>query len=465
MEEGSIPALSGADALDWCYRGEGAANIVLAYQGSNPLLVGKVLRLKKISSDSKHLKKKTPVSEPGKPVLSKQEQSIWADWPSVAAATSVESLIQAYARDVMSPLLGYELVDPGVLVCVSSEFLETVAHNVHDARPCWRAEASEVDTCSNNALLISDHSVFCPSAVAGTKENILSSISIEIKPKCGFLPSSALIAAENSIKKKVPRFTMHQTLKHLQGHVNAVSHYSPLDLFSGCFERINRAVHHLFENPQNNLRIFIGGKVLGTMISDSDAESPNWQPLNEAVTGCISCEKQRDAVELLEGLVSQSLYETDALRNLLAAQKLDVYDIEGAIHAYNKICQSDSDVCMSRSTMDKSVDHEKLEKSIDFLNGVSLAESRRIVRDYLIAATAKDCSLMLTFQHVPDMVTTNASMEHHKLLWCSRTGKSFYLKIHFVDLDLKPLNKMAHYYHLDQEIVRAYVSTALPEPV
>jgi hypothetical protein len=76
--------------------------------------VGKVLRLKKVSSDSNHLKKRVHVR--GKPVLSKQEQILWAHWPSVASATSIEILVQSYAQNVVRPLLGHELVDPGVTI-------------------------------------------------------------------------------------------------------------------------------------------------------------------------------------------------------------------------------------------------------------------------------------------------------------------------------------------------------------
>eukprot|EP00250_Pteridium_aquilinum_P011068 c19817_g1_i1 orf=550-1965(-) len=451
--EGALPELNGVDAMDWCYRGEGAANIVLAYQGSDPLLVGKVLRLKKIALDAKHLKSSKVVCEPGQLVLTEEEQKVWADWPSVATAMSLETLIKAYTRDVMSPLLGSEHVDPGVLVRVSREFLETVACNVHHARPSSRANASQIDILSSSALLISDHSVFWSLAGTEPKNIIFPSISVEIKPKCGFLPSSALIAAKNSIKKKVPRFTMHQILKLTEGQVKVLSHYSPLDLFSENLERINQAVHCLLDNPQNNLRVFVGG----TLISGSDAEPANWQALTEA----FGHKNQADPVEALKELVAQSLYETNAIRNLLAVQKLDTLDIEGAIHAYYKICHRNPIEHLHGSTfnkLDESVEHEAGTRSVEALDGMSLVECRRIVRDYLIAATAKDCSLMLTLQQVPDTTTKNTNMQCHKLVFSSKTDKFFRLKINFVDLDLKSLSKMPHYYHIDQEIVTAYLT-------
>ena len=41
-------------------------------------------------------------------------------------------------------------------------------------------------------------------------------LGIELKPKCGFLPSAATIQSGNSVKKQRSRFTLHQQLKLAQ---------------------------------------------------------------------------------------------------------------------------------------------------------------------------------------------------------------------------------------------------------
>lgn len=412
--------------------------------------VGKVLRIKKIPLEVEHEKKGKAISKPGEPVLTEEEQKLWAEWPAVAGARSPECLLQAYARDVMSPLLGSDVVDPGILVHVTGEFLENVAHNVEPSRPCSRINASRIDTRSGSALLISDHSIFWPLAGAEQGKGFRPSISVEIKPKCGFLPNSDFIVAENSIKKMVPRFTMHQVLKLLEGQVKVLSQYSPLDFFSENLARIKQAVGSLFETPQNNLRVFVGGSIIDTLTSDSNPDSANGQNLREALKRCMSCEDESDPVEVVKELVAQSLYDTNVLRNLLAAQKLDTLDIEGAIHAYRKVTHSKAIDGNMSSKLDKSKN-----QSADFLDGMSLSECRELVRNYLIAATAKDCSLMLTFQQVPDSGIENAN----KLISSSKTRNPFRLKINLLDLDLKPLRKMPYYYRIDQEIVRAYVAT------
>ncbi|KAH7276541.1 hypothetical protein KP509_39G011200 [Ceratopteris richardii] len=443
------------DVEDWCYRGEGAANIVLAYKGSDPFLVGKVLRIRKKSVDKQLVDKSKVICQPGKPILSEDEQKLWQNWPSVAEARSFESLLQAYARDVMGPLLGPELVDPGIIVYMSTEFLEKIACIVEHERPLSRRAESEIDSHSNSALLISDHSVFC--LVGGPQRNIKTSflsIAVEIKPKCGFLPNSDLIVAENFIKKIVPRYTMHQTLKHYEGKVKRLSQYSPLDLFSEDLERINQAVHHLFSVPQNNLRLFVGGTVIDTSTSDLDHEGVKWQVLNAALQGCMLHDDGIQPVEVLKELVSQSLHKTDVLKNLLAAQKLDIVDIEGSIHAYRKLS--------SREAMDSSHGRELSEdecKNFEFPDGMSLLQCIELVRNYLIAATAKDCSLMLTFQQVLDNEPENMDVKYHKIIFSSKAKHPFLLKVNFLDLDLKPLTKMHHYYQIDQKIVKAYLAT------
>ena len=39
---------------------------------------------------------------------------------------------------------------------------------------------------------------------------------VEIKPKCGFLPTSAAIPAADDVKRRVSRFQLHQRLKLAQ---------------------------------------------------------------------------------------------------------------------------------------------------------------------------------------------------------------------------------------------------------
>ena len=56
-------------------------------------------------------------------------------------------------------------------------------------------------------------------AFGGTAEPSLSHVlCIEVKPKCGFLPTSGAIHPANAAKKHQSRFSMHQILKLHQVH-------------------------------------------------------------------------------------------------------------------------------------------------------------------------------------------------------------------------------------------------------
>ncbi|AQK46910.1 Inositol-pentakisphosphate 2-kinase [Zea mays] len=145
--------LQAADAKDWVYKGEGAANLILSYTGSSPSMLGKVLRLKKI------LKNKSQRA-PSCIVFSSHEQLLWGHIPELVESVKQDCLAQAYAVHVMSQHLGANHVDGGVRVRVSRDFLELVEKNVLSSRPAGRVNASSIDNTADAALLIADHSLF-----------------------------------------------------------------------------------------------------------------------------------------------------------------------------------------------------------------------------------------------------------------------------------------------------------------
>ncbi|KAI8545207.1 hypothetical protein RHMOL_Rhmol07G0023800 [Rhododendron molle] len=94
-------------------------------------------------------------------------------------------------------------------------------------------------------------------------------------------------------------------------------------------------------------------------------------------------------------LVTEAISGSGLLDRLVEVQKLDNIDIEGAIHAYyNLVCQP----CIAC----RDLGGEKLSARYAYLHSMSSDESLKIVRDYLIAATAKDLSLMISFRSRED---------------------------------------------------------------
>ncbi|XP_031399102.1 inositol-pentakisphosphate 2-kinase-like isoform X4 [Punica granatum] len=394
------------DAADWVYRGEGAANIVVAYTGSSPALAGKVLRIQKVPEKESNFIHGS--------AFSANERLLWKDHKELVLSPTRDMAAQLYLEHVMSPLLGSKHVDAGIQVLVSQEFLEAVEENINGRRPVWRINAAKVNRDCKHALLLSDHSCF-PRGIMNDEP----CISIEIKPKCGFLPSSRYIAKRNAIKRSITRFKMHQALKFHDKEVSKISDYDPLDLFSGSKDRMYKALKALYDTPQNNFRVFMDGSlILGDLGGSADSTT-------------------RVIGENLEDVLKSIIQADDGLRTRRF--------LELIIEAVRK------SVC-------KELGEDGWFHKRNSLHSLSLEESLKIVKDFLISATVKDCSLMICFR--PRGAASDSSFSSVHL---ESTGQFFDYKAFFIDLDLKPLDKMEHYYKLDQKIVRWYTQIARDE--
>lgn len=53
-----------------------------------------------------------------------------------------------------------------------------------------------------------------------------------------------------------------QYLKLKNKRIESISSYCPIDLFSGKADRMNRAIEGLIMNPQNNMKMFLDGKII-----------------------------------------------------------------------------------------------------------------------------------------------------------------------------------------------------------
>ena len=75
-------------------------------------------------------------------------------------------------------------------------------------------------------------------------------ISLMLYSTSAALPSTELAASQAT------------SLRGLQGKISKISRYDPLDLFSSDPFRVQQALLALFREPQNNLRMFLGGKAV-----------------------------------------------------------------------------------------------------------------------------------------------------------------------------------------------------------
>ncbi|XP_019152349.1 PREDICTED: inositol-pentakisphosphate 2-kinase-like isoform X1 [Ipomoea nil] len=427
--------LDAKDAMEWSYRGEGAINLVLSYRGIAPRFAGKILRIQKVPTNGCEY-------ENGHPGLTVHEIHLWKDVKDLVSAPTREIAEHFFVQQVMCPFLGPEHVDAGIHILVSREFLEAVEKNVLHKRPTWRVDAAKLNLLRDSILLMSDHSIF-PHVTP--KEELC--ICVEIKPKCGFLPASKFIIESNAVKRRITRFKMHQALKLHQGKISYISAYDPLDMFSGSKDRLDKAIKDLFMTPQNNFRVFVNGCLIfgGLGGGAEPTNSKAGQAFEDALKNIIFAKEGMRTNYFLE-LISEAVFSSGLLNRLLEVQKLDTFDIEGAIHVYYNVISQPCVVCKDLGS--------GLSKRFNTLHSISMEESWKILRDYLIAATAKDLSMMISFRSRED----GKSESSYGLVSLKSTNQTFDYKASFIDLDLKPLKKMEFYYELDKKIVSSYLT-------
>ncbi|KAI7841620.1 hypothetical protein COHA_004790 [Chlorella ohadii] len=306
-------------------------------------------------------------------------------------------------------------------------------------------------------------------------------------------------------------------LPALQGKISACSAYDPCDLFSGDPARLRSALAALLQQPQNNLLLFVDGRrqeLAGQQRRKGrkqQAQQQQQQPQQQQAQGAASLEQllggllplppeqRRDALAELLAVV---LEREGVLPRLLRAQQQCGYDVEGIYQLYCQLAglqpegaTADAADNNGRGTSSSSSDTGRGGDS----NGVSSssgsedadgmaahaaavaqllalheAEAHAVLRSYVVAATAKDCALMQSFEErqqwwdvVPACIFCPSLGD--ELLQCGSGGGQeggasgsggwsggwFRYRLCFVDLDLKPLAKIPAHAELDRRIVEA----------
>ncbi|GKZ01461.1 hypothetical protein MPSEU_001096700 [Mayamaea pseudoterrestris] len=170
-------------------------------------------------------------------------------------------------------------------------------------------------------------------------------IAVEIKPKAGYTAFSPLVDPQRRCKYLKSRFALLQDL-YCQGVIvkqwsssNSTvtrSNYDPLDLFSNNYARMEAAIRALMDNPQNNLRIWCcGGFMMGVgncQDGNHDDSTRNWNALADYLH--VSPDQAPSA--LISALTSILLQEP-LLQQILAFQRLDVIDGDGAVLLYQRL--------------------------------------------------------------------------------------------------------------------------------
>ena len=171
-----------------------------------------------------------------------------------------------FAKSVMLPLMGGRYVHLGKGIFVPEDFASAMNGICRGCRPEQRLDKEINEGCHSGVLMPDLCFLPSPPQTDSNEENhnygmktLNPTFSVEIKPKCGFLPTSPFIDATRSAKYTVCSYCMLQKTKVKEGKYNRESSYCPLDLFSGEPRRVMYALECLVSDPQNNLRVFCDG--------------------------------------------------------------------------------------------------------------------------------------------------------------------------------------------------------------
>uniref|UniRef100_A0A8C6VA25 Inositol-pentakisphosphate 2-kinase n=1 Tax=Neogobius melanostomus TaxID=47308 RepID=A0A8C6VA25_9GOBI len=352
------------------------------------------------------------------------------------------------------------------------EFVRQLSIKVQQQRPAWRCN-KVMDIYSGCALCLPN----LTTPLYHQPTLMPPPLCIEIKPKCGFLPSSKHVSKE--IKTRVCRFCMHQHYKVSNGMWRKRSLYCPLDLFSGNRQRMHFAIRHLIEEPQNNFKIFKVNDlkhcslalIYHNFVDFLNKCVSHFQVLVKALLsgggastvdsshrhteGRSFCEASAFNRERLRHS-SQGLPSDCVLSRILHTQLLDSLDIEGLFPLYRRVEQHLHQFPKERSRLqvDGPYDEaflEKIQKCPSEDDGsVEFAASK--VHQYRAAMTAKDCSVMITL--VP------TAEEDNDQLCPLVSSRTLSFSVAVLDVDPKPFESVPRQLRLDQKIVNGYVRSS-----
>ncbi|KAL7476695.1 hypothetical protein ACHAW6_002535 [Cyclotella cf. meneghiniana] len=234
----------------------------------------------------------------------------------------------------------------------------------------WQAKDQDNVHLANfnqiKAALLPNHTILKldPLFISPQNANNPTILSVEIKPKAGYLADSPLVLPAHRCKYYHTRYFLQQVLmekgvvkkgwwrqKEQQASVvddrntatqhNFVrSHYSPLDLFSGNFMQVKEALMELSKNMQNNFRVWYEG----TMVFGEYENFPStrYTEILHDFFRTHHCSHNFSGarsilLDVIVHIVAEILHREKILENLLCLQLLDVIDCDGAVLVYNRL--------------------------------------------------------------------------------------------------------------------------------
>nr|CRZ21941.1 Bm6305 [Brugia malayi] len=271
-------------------------------------------------------------------------------------------------------------------------------------------------------------------------------ITVEIKPKQGFMQNHPGIS--------VP-YCNNCILQLEKCHSDAFEQmydFCPLDLFSGDLKRMRKALNSLFVVPHRNLRIFLDGSLI-----HSDENQLTSEQLHELLFRDTSVSVQQLITALCCILVNApsddlfAVHDSGVLTKLLNGQRIDTIGIVRAYQIYTNLSET-----MQKELLDKCL---LPKKDVTFLHQNT---DRALVERYLLAATMKDCSLMISMRLVDPVAFATQNVQSSRQQIVRVVGSSytsFAYSVKIVDLDPKSPKNLLNAYNRFMDGVRLIEKT------
>ena len=377
------------NALHWKYLGEGGMHVLFVYDPPRSTIFrtdvvkeweGKVIRLRKCDLMGSIYPQPTNYSP----------EYVNRGWHQNEGRAHIISNENWYYERIVGPRLT-PYIDVPEKINVETSFVSNLYQYViqNDCIPSSRRK-DWYNIQYNERILMASTQMMISAVLIDDYRQINSSspsISIEIKPKAGYLTTSPLVNPLNRAKYNLTRFEILQSLQY-QGFVNkgwnhklkleTKSQYNPIDLFSDDRERIKRALMELFSCPQNNLKVTYRNdddKVSSILYGHNTIKSSKDMYHHEALGNLfhIDVGDSNDDIHAilsyyLQNITAFILEKEDFLSKLKDLQKLDWIDEDGAILIYHHLVN----LCNGS--------HEDAEKVLD--SQTSIKQSKGISNNY-----------------------------------------------------------------------------------
>jgi len=257
-------------------------------------------------------------------------------------------------------------------------------------------------------------------------------ITLEIKPKQGFFqqhPGINVPFCNNCIL---------QMEKWKTAAFERMYDFCPLQLYSGDKSKMDSALFSLIYDPHRNLRIFVDGSVVhdeGQQVSLDDLTKLLFPCVNEGISSFIS------AISCILAGVSDDQDENFHIQSgsvldiLLRAQKTDNI---GIVQAYNYFKLLPISIQKQLRTKSNLIDN------CADLSFLKRNDYRSLIEQYLLAATMKDCSLMISLRLIDKIGSCGTTVVRVK---GSNDNKLYFAySIRIVDLDPKSAKNLENAY-------------------